>query len=252
MIGASKATTYLTFTEDAIADQNQNKVQPRDTGVSALHVSEYGRDATDPVLEEFDLSLQDETLTLRFSETVRSSTLDIPSITIQRKDGSVLFTLSNNSTNVSPKYDFAEVDAVEVDGSGDGDSAMPLVAMPYSTNFKQLVIQLGTSDLNQIKRLTTLATEAADTFIVVTDTMVDDMDLNGDVRNDVVAVVTSDEHQVTTFAEDKISPTLLTYCLNMDTDAAVLRMVFDETVDGSSLVIDELTFQSSGTSSSGR
>jgi hypothetical protein len=60
VIGANKGTTYLTFTEDAIKDQNGERVVERLAPADALPVGSFYSDYTDPILEYFDLDLTTE------------------------------------------------------------------------------------------------------------------------------------------------------------------------------------------------
>ena len=59
----------------------------------------YVRDTTGPILENFDLDMSNETLTLYFDETVRASSLNVTQITLHSDNtmnGSI-YALTNSS-----------------------------------------------------------------------------------------------------------------------------------------------------------
>merc|ERR1711871_191988 len=86
-LAQSDGSTYLIHSWEAanamIWDMNQNAVVPITT---AQNVRVYTIDETTPSLESYDLDMTAEVLTLTFSETVDTATLDVTGITIQESE----------------------------------------------------------------------------------------------------------------------------------------------------------------------
>jgi hypothetical protein len=262
VIGREASTTFLTLTEDAIMDQNGKKVMPLVSGENAMSVGIYESDETDPVLEEFDLDLTAEVLTLRFSETVRGNTLNPTQITFHRAVDGVgsSFQLTADSKRSTKVVPFASVGAtctansnaqastvckLNADSSGcaTADSGCTYEAMPTSDNNWVQTIALGTLDLNILKRMNDLATkeDGSDTFVAITTSFIDDM-----YGNEVTQIDETSTNQllpVTKYEFDLTDPKLVSFCFNMHDGELI--MTFDETVDSANLVVAELTMQTS-------
>ena len=187
-------------------DQNGQSVMPLVSGTNAMMVDDYTPDNTDPTLDQFDLSLHDETLTLRFSETVDMAYFNVTQITITS-------------------------DAVQdLEGSGDDVAttkfALTANSVSHSNDYWTIIVNLGTLDLNEIKKLTGLATSTADSFLTVTALMVKDT-----FENALAPVVDTDALQVSTYVRDEVDPKFVGFCLNMDGEIGLLELTFDETVN---------------------
>ena len=138
---------------------------------SGFCVCNFTEDKTGPVMETFDLDLDSDTLTLQFSETVNVSTLLITG-----------FTLSNSST---AKYTFKE-GAIQPENSH-------IVA-----------VNMTALDLNEIKRLTSLAISKETSYLSALAGSVKDMNGNNliSVQNLFVSKYTKDESAPTLVAFD--------------------------------------------------
>ena len=184
--------TFIVASVLAIADMNGNRLIEvhEDT---ALQVDDYARDITDPELVNFMLNLTSNILRLSFSETVRSSSLDPTQITIQ-----------NTINNV-------DLSRTLIGG----------IPSPADTTF--IEISLTPDDLNDLKLYTNLATSISNTYISFTTNTVRDM-----AGNMIVPVPANNAERAEDFFEDRVSPTLTSFDLNLQDHLLVLT--FDETV----------------------
>ena len=212
MLATDTSNTYISITSDLVTDMNGNPINTIPDN-NALPVFTYIADMTSPELLEFDLDLNSSQLILRFDETVESDSLNINSITIQNSPDSAAISiqLSSSSETLSP----------------DGTT---------------LVVEISESDLNDIKRITTLATDENNTFISIDNNTVADMN-----NNKIVPVLTTDALQVNNFTADMINPELREFHMNMDRRTLILS--FTETVQCNSLNISSITFYSSSSTS---
>jgi len=100
-IANSEDTAYLLIDDGTVLDQTGNPNTPRINGLNALMVDMYMEDMSGPILQNFNLNLTSDTLTLLFDETVRVSTLDVNQITLYGYNNSVQYTLTNDSFSAS-------------------------------------------------------------------------------------------------------------------------------------------------------
>ena len=99
LLATSDNDSFLSITEDAVTDSSGNSVIPVPSA-AAVAVSNYTEDTTLPELLSFNLDLNIGQLLLRFSETVNSSTLNLPFFTFQNSCPSPLdFANETNATN---------------------------------------------------------------------------------------------------------------------------------------------------------
>jgi hypothetical protein len=101
-----------------------------------------------------------------------------------------------------------------------------------------VTIDLTIDDLNEIKRLDQLAINLQTTFLAFTPAFVTDAAGNA-ISN------TASPQAANSYVADTTDPEMVSFSLNMDT--GVISMVFDETVDASTLDITSLTLQNSST-----
>ena len=200
-LATNKQNTHLSFTTNAIQDTDSNKVIPIEP-TNAREVSMYTRDAQPPELRSFDLDMNGVTLTLTFSETVNVSSLDYSQITLQSDDYTMPEDYSLYSGTTS------------------------------STNGPIVTIYLLRYDEDNIKRIPTLATDEANTFISISSLLINDMD--------GLAVVNTTIN-VTDFIEDTTEPVLGLFNLNLTSDT--LTLSFTETVNASSLDVTQIVLQ---------
>ena len=109
----------------------------------------------------------------------------------------------------------------------------PLYSTTYSLNSTQIVIEMGSLDLNQIKLLTNVSTEPNNTYISITAATISDMNSNA-----VVPVEFDDALQASHVIEDTTPPEIASFSLNMNT--GILILTFVETVNASSLNISSI------------
>ena len=132
-LATSESDTFLAFSDNLIMDMNRNSVE----GVasdSAVRVRRYIVDRTQPNLYNFTIDLETEVIVLTYDETVNGSSLNIPEFTVQ--------------------------------GSPGPSSSRRLSDSTHSSNFSTFVtIFLGLNDLNEIKRLTGVATSVGNTYL---------------------------------------------------------------------------------------
>jgi hypothetical protein len=195
-LAASDATTYLSFTSALVGDMAGNSVVAVH-GDNAKQVGLYARDQTDPTLIGVGLDLTSETLTLSFSETVLAGSLAVQLVTIQN------------------------------DKCAAGLHAVQLTAGEVqSSNGPTVVLKLFTADLNSIKKVRTLATEAGNTWVSLGPSAIKDAAVDA---NYIATLVSCDAIVATDYRSDQIAPILTAFKLNMATNK--LELEFSETVD---------------------
>jgi len=173
---------------------------PLTSGVNAQNVRFYTPDTTPPILQEFDLDMNTGILTLRFSETVSGPFLNVAQITLQGRENSGL----------DPNLMHTLALDTYVPGTDSTSGLSP-----------QVTIQVKTLDLNEVKRLTQLATSRLDTFISITSETIRDTK-----NNSVVPMPTTNALQITSYIADATSPQLVRFDLDLNTN--VLTLTFDE------------------------
>ena len=202
LLATSRNDTYLYFAESTITDTFGNSVVEQNT-TSALMAANYEQDNTSPRLTGFDLDLDTGILTLSFTETVNSSSLDTSGLTFYSDDTGMMgeiYSLSGLYDSVTPPADVIE-------------------------------IVLTNDDLNEIKVLEGLATDGKnDTFLQVEPFSIEDMQGN--------EVILSEIEAVTRYEADETIPELIAFEIDMDSGRLMLN--FTESVNGSSLRFDYL------------
>ena len=201
-LATSEFDTFIFLSSLTIDDTFGNpivEIQPEEV----VMVMAYIDDTIDPLLEDFDLDMNTGTLTLSFTETVNTSSLDTSGITFYNAMTPALtsqtYTLSGDFVSVSNHSDVID-------------------------------IVLTNDDLNELKVRQMLATEQSNTFLRITRATILDMNFNR-VRDPIVS-------QVVTFTQDDTPPLLLSFTIDMD--AGELTLNFDETINSSSLQFDHL------------
>ena len=210
-LASSRDTTHLFLGREAVQDTFGNPVVQVAPSDAAL-VSSYRRDATQPVLEAFDFDANRGALTLTFSETVNTSSLDTSGVTLYQDSGRRLqrHTLGGGYLSVTPPSDV-------------------------------VTLVLTVDDLNQIKSMETLAVDDATLHLQLAAAAVSDMETNlqsNPVRQSEVLPVGG-------FVPDMTPPRLLNFTIDMNRGEVTL--IFDETVNATSLVFDFLALISNET-----
>ena len=211
-IGINNYTLWLTIEDSSILDQSDEPLVGRYNNISAIPVTEYTFDVTEPTLVSFSLNLDGEYILLTFSESVDASTLDVADFTLQNS--------INNTLNDSFTY-------------------FTLTESSYNWNYdiKEQKIFLSKDDLNEIKRLYLLASHENNTFISIEYGGVRDV-----FGNLLESVNSSNATKVSTVIPDTTHPTLVSFNLNLTSET--LELTFDETVNASTLDVTGFSFQS--------
>ena len=212
-LAISRNTTYLSFPNVTLMDMNGNLVEPV-SPENALIATSFTADFIPPILLRFDLDLTGELLLLTFSEVVNASSLDVREFSF----------LSADVSNPAAIYTLTM-----------GAEGSLLTGMD---NDNTITISLGLNDLNEIKKLVTLATMRSNTFANFTSSFVSDM--NGNQILPQVGGINSS--QVTIFTDDAIRPSLTSFDLDVNQGALVLY--FSETVRSSSVNVTEIALTS--------
>ena len=207
-LAISQLTTYVSLTNSTVLDMNNNPVVaiiPQE----ATEVQNHTGDRTPPVLESFSLDMDDGFLTLNFSETVLGSNLN-----------RTKFTLQNNSIITSPFFTLMS-------------DPVPFLPLHFT-----LVVPLLTPELNEIKRITTLATSIEDTWISVERGGVEDTSADA---NPLDPIPKSNALQAVDFTSDTTNPQLTAFDIDLDT--GMLTLIFDETVRARTLNVTQIMLQ---------
>ena len=206
-LAVSNSTTFLSITSDAVKDMSLRNVTAVPQS-SPVPVRMYTPDRESPTLDGFSIDFTSEILTLTFSETVNVSSIEISAITIQADpaDLSVWVELTEGTV---------------LDGND------PIVR-----------VQLDDYDLNRLKSTINLATSTENTFLSAESTLILDM-----AGNMFTAINSINALNTSEFERDSIPPELLDFDLDMN--AGYLTLYFSESVNHSSLVPQEITFQNS-------
>ena len=209
-IALENVTTWLTMTSNTVLDMSGNSVTPIVNKFDAEPVSEYEPDVTSPVLVNFTLDLTQELLLLTFSETVDATSVN-----------ATQFTLLNTPMDIAPHNYTLTSDSRAVSPHG------PMIT-----------ISLGVNDLNEIKKLTGLATSTLDTFLALTDMAAFDRSENlVEPREGPTSL------QAAVVIEDLQRPMFEQF--TFDLDEGHIIFTFSETVNASSLDISQVTLLSS-------
>ena len=207
-LATSPNNTFLTILPNAVHDVSGNSLTPIDS-TSALQVSIYTEDITQPLLLSWELNLNTGILTLIFIESVNSSSFNASGFTLvnTRSLPSAEYTLTNTSLTLSP-------------------------------NSQVLEVFLSQFDLNGIKAADNLATSTNNTFLTATANGV--RDLNGNSLRPISSL------QVFTFVSDQTQPSLVYW--ELDLNLGSLTLHFDETVNSTSFDASGVTLVSSSSS----
>ena len=209
-LAISNETTYISITNETIVDMSGHPVIPIPSD-EALRVSQFFEDMTPPTLEYFSLDINSGILVLTFDETVNASSLRTDTILLQNDENELI---GNESVSLSE------------------------LSFTNLTDDYIITVYIDITDLNEIKRNQYLAQSYEDTFIVIGEDTIKDM--NG---NDARAISGRRAQQVADYKNDSTRPLLLSFHLDMDN--GVLCMTFDETVDVSVIQYTGIAFFSS-------
>lgn len=209
-IALDNTTTWLTMDNSTALDMSDNPVVPIVNNFDAEPVSSYTADTTSPYLVNFTLDLTLEVLRLTFSETVDASSVN-----------STQFTLLNAPTDPAPHNYTLTSESTVISSHG------PVIN-----------ISLSDYDLNEIKRLTGLATSPSDTYLSLTESAA--LDRSGNL---VLSREGNTSLQAAAVIADLQRPTLNQF--TFDLDEGQIIFTFSETVNASSLNVTQFTLLSS-------
>ena len=203
-LGTSTENTFLSFTEQAIADRADNLVSPRSTNNALMAAFVYD-DLRRPMLVDFEFDLNQGLITLNFSETVQAGSIVLTDFALQSTRQ------LDNTTNVT--YSLTGGQVLSSDG--------PVI-----------VIQLSDFDLNELKLLPDLASGAentsANTFLTLLSTAVRDSNDNA-----IHEISSSEALEAAVFISDITPPNLLGF--DLDLNVGVITLNFSEAVNGAIL-----------------
>ena len=202
-LAVNKATTLLSLTAQAVQDMVGNDIV-NVTIDQPLAATNYTRDSINPVLEYYRLDLTNETLLMHFSETVNASSFSVVELRLQN-------------------------------AVGGGSQSYKLTGGTVGADSPDLTLALTEEDLNEIKKLTALATRKQNTFLSFSARMVSDM-----AANSIDSIASSLAQNVQRFTADAVAPQLRSFNLSMD--SALVELSFTETVAISSLTPQAITF----------
>ena len=198
--------TFLSLTASTIQDVSGSPVDPVPPSI-AIQVATFTPDFTQPELLSFGLDLDVGSLQLTFSEAVDTSTLNPTGITLQSSPAPALtsFTLTGGSA--------------------------------VAVSFTEIMLVLTRVDTNVLRRLQSLATSVADTYLALTSATI--WDYNG---NAVMSIPSSSAVMALEFIPVTL-PSLEYYNLYFIRSTGYLVLVFSEAVDLSSFDVTAMTVQ---------
>ena len=202
-LAVSNETTFISVSETGALDTFRNPIEN-----DVLQVTEWTDDTTLPLLAEFSFSADSGVLELTFDETVRVSTFNATTITFTNIYSGTEYVLRHHPPS-------GEAQVSEYDST-------------------VITLTLANDDLNEIKILSDLATSKATTFIALEAHSVEDM--RGNQLN-----TSNLPLNVSQYSADVTNPELTEF--DFDVDSGLLTLYFSESVNASTLNIQEITFQ---------
>jgi len=203
--------TFLSITKDAISDMNGNPVRDIPE-TEPLPTDQYTPDIRPPRLIGFGYDANKGSISLNFTETVNVDTLDFTALTLQADPSGPLPNRSYTLTG-------GEV---------------------LSGNSTMVMIELSVVDFNNIKRLPALGTMESNTYLTQEGLL---KDTSG---NEIVAILPPMFLAASFVIPDESDPSLEYF--DIDLNQGSLTLVFDETVDISSLALDKIYLVSANVS----
>lgn len=215
-LGTSAAKTIMVLGQNALTDIAGNKLN----AISAANgmastASGFEVDSTLPTLSGVAVNMNQGTITLNFNEPIRANTVAPTKITIN----------SNKAATPTTSYTLQDVER--------GNSATT-----ESNNGLQIIVKLGATDLNELKKNTGLVTDTDDSFVSLAQNAVQDM-----AGKQIAALASSSAVQATSHTPDSSKPTVEAFTLNLNTRRMVIT--FSETMTKSSFLFTGFTLQTS-------
>ena len=195
-LAISQSTTYLVMRADTITDVAGVEMIAI-TESAAKEANDYYPDEEDPSLVSFVFDIGNKLIIFTFSEVVDPLTLSAEEITLQ---------------NVSNR-------------SAENFAAYTLTGGIFQSDIstRQPVLVLNINDGNIIKSLLTLGTDVNNTFLVITENVIQDMS-----GRPIEPISVQNARQAGGFGDDNTPPTLLEYVL--DLNQGILSLTFSESI----------------------
>ena len=212
-LASAIANTYLSLGEGVVIDTSEVRSAEVSFG-AALQVANYTADRIPPSLLGFDLDLNRGVLTLEFSEFIDITSFDPTQVTLQ--------SFSGDPTSTDFFHTLRQ-----------GGMAAQRTGNPGIVD-----ISLLENDLNDVKRLTSLATERSNTYLSFTSTTITDTS-----SNMVIDVSSNAAILARSYIPDETGPTIVALDLNYDDGSATI--FFNEVVNVASFRATGITLQSS-------
>lgn len=173
-------------------------------------ISEFTDDVTPASLQSFVLDMDLRLLHLTFDDIVNSSIFSATGLTIQN----TLFRAPERYHTLSDNF------------------------FTLSDDGFVLTVTLWPDDLNEIKYITNLATEEADTWLTVAASTVDDI-----YGRDIKATTNGNATQASLLIPDETPPVLVNFTVDLDTNT--LYLTYSEAVDNTEFVPSTVELQGS-------
>eukprot|EP00911_Craspedida_sp_UC1_P002006 UC1_evm1s1546 len=208
-LATGEADTFLFIASGAVKDMFDNANV--DT-TQKIATGGYTPDNTAPELASFSLDMDGRVLTCVFTETVHAVDVDASGVTLQYK---------------------------VVSDDAEKTHSLAAVSGITQVNLFTVSIALEKVDFDEIARTPELGTSIDFTFASVASTFAKDT-----AGNTVKVIAPGAGKKAATYKEDKQSPSLLQFNLNMDGTHGSITMLFTETVLVSSIEVGDIVLQS--------
>ena len=199
--GSSTDNSVIFITSNAVADLNSNLFEGLSMPLTAANVV---NDSTFPTLVGFELDLNSSVIILQFSEPINIENFNVDGLAI-----------IPNETFTGPSIDL---------------SSSTLISLANTSN---VVINI-TNNINRIKALNILGTSESDTFLIIQD------NIAFDLAGNALVAIREPGFGSTFVRPDEISPKIIYFTLNLDTE--ILSIRFSEPVDVLNFDISSLIF----------
>ena len=206
-IGTNRDDTYITMLASTI-DSPSGMDNTAITDGKALRAANVLFDSQPPMLEGFDLDLDEGEMVLSFNDFIDEETVELTEIEIQDKllaTPGVMYRLTETST--------------------------------FTVVLDKLTIMLSNTDLDGIKSIQDLATSTSNTFLTASSLAL--KDISG---IELVPVLDGEAEPVTQFVPDTTRPRVESFVL--DLDGAIISIAFDEIIDITSVDLSQISLQS--------
>ena len=199
MLAVDKESTYISITNATFKDSNGNP----SIEIQAKIAEKYTPDQTSPVLLEAKFDLNEASLMLTFDEIVNVSTFTPTGVTFQSSKSLPIatYTLSGGKWTM--------------------------------TNSRFITVNITEEDLNEIKKNFHVATSFTNTFILLGNNSLKDMNDVGFINIGAVQVLEND------YVKDTTNPELEAF--TFDLNLGHINLTFSETVDSTTLNISQIT-----------